>query len=59
MIRSKKEVLETLRRTGTYGLIEGKEDKLPDPVDIDRDEPVLAELGITRNLLIENMGASP
>jgi hypothetical protein len=59
VIRSKKEVLETLRRTGTYRLIEGNEDKLPDPVDVDRDEPLLAELGITRNLLVENMGASP
>jgi hypothetical protein len=59
MIRSRQEVLDTLRRTGTYGLIEGKEDRLPDPVDTDRDEELLAELGITRGLLIETMGGSP
>lgn len=59
MIRSKHDVLETLRRTGTYGLIEGKEDQLPDPVDLDRDEQLLADLGITRGLLIDTMGGSP
>jgi hypothetical protein len=59
VIRSKQDVLDTLRRAGAYGLIEGREDELPDPVDIDRDEPLLAELGITRGLLVELMGGSP
>jgi hypothetical protein len=56
---SKEEVLDILRRTGTYGLIEGKEDQLPDPVDLDRDQGLLAELGITRGHLVEKMGGSP
>jgi hypothetical protein len=48
-----------LRRAGAYGLIEGREDELPDPVDIDRDEALLAEFGITRSLLVDMMGGSP
>lgn len=59
MIRSKQDVLDTLRRAGVYDLIDGKEDELPDPVDLDRDEPLLAELGITRGLLVDLMGGSP
>ena len=59
MIRSKQDVLDTLRRAGAYALIEGREDKLPDPVDLDRDEPLLADLGITRGLLVDLMGGSP
>jgi hypothetical protein len=59
MIRSKKDILDTLRRTGAYGLIEGREDELPDPVDLDRDEGLLAGLGITRSLLVNLMGGSP
>jgi hypothetical protein len=59
VIRSKQDVLDTLRRAGVYDLIDGKEDELPDPVDLDRDEPLLAELGITRGLLVDLMGGSP
>jgi hypothetical protein len=59
VIRSKRDVLDTLRRAGVYGLIDGKEDELPDPVDLDRDEPLLADLGITRGLLVDLMGGSP
>jgi hypothetical protein len=59
VIRSKQDVLETLRRAGAYGLIEGREEELPDPVDLDRDQQLLAELGITRGLLVDMMGGSP
>jgi hypothetical protein len=59
VIRSKQDVLDTLRRAGAYGLIEGREDELPDPVDLDRDEPLLAEFGITRGVLVDMMGGSP
>ena len=59
MIRSKQDILETLRRAGAYALIDGKEDELPDPVDLDRDEPLLATLGITRGMLLDLMGGSP
>jgi hypothetical protein len=59
VIRSKHEILDTLRRTGAYQLIEGHEDELPDPVDLDRDEPLLAKYGITRGSLAEMMGGSP
>jgi hypothetical protein len=59
VIRSKQDILETLRRAGVYGLIEGREGELPDPVDTDRDEALLAEFGITREYLTERMGGSP
>jgi hypothetical protein len=59
MIRSKQDVLDTLRRAGQYGLIEGREDELPDPIDLDRDEELLANLGITRGHLVASMGGSP
>jgi hypothetical protein len=59
MIRSKQDILETLRRAGAYGLIDGREDELPDPVDLDRDEPLLGALGITRGMLLDLMGGSP
>jgi hypothetical protein len=59
MIRSKQDLLDTLRRAGAYGLIEGHEAELPDPIDLDRDEPLLAELGITRGFLVDAMGGSP
>jgi hypothetical protein len=59
MIRSKQDLLDTLRRAGVYGLIEGREAELPDPFDLDRDEPLLAELGITRGFLVDVMGGSP
>jgi hypothetical protein len=59
VIRSKQNVLDALRRAGAYELIEGREDELPDPVDLDRDESLLAEFGITLSLLVEAMGGSP
>ena len=59
MIRSKQEVLDTLRRTGAYSLIEGQEDRLPDPVDLERDAPLLGELGLSRGMLVDLMGGSP
>jgi hypothetical protein len=59
MIRSREDILETLRRAGLYELVEGREEQLPDPVDLDRDEPLLADLGITRGLLMDLMGGSP
>jgi hypothetical protein len=59
MIRSRQDIIETLRRAGAYGLIDGREEELPDPVDLDRDEPLLAKLGITRGMLIDLMGGSP
>jgi hypothetical protein len=59
MIRSRQDIIDTLRRAGAYGLIDGREEELPDPVDLDRDEPLLAKLGITRGMLIDLMGGSP
>ena len=33
--------------------------QLPDPVDAERDEPILARYSLTRGRLMEIMGASP
>jgi hypothetical protein len=33
--------------------------ELPDPIDLDRDEAILARYGITRNQLMDSRGGSP
>jgi hypothetical protein len=58
-VLSKDEVLEVLRRTGAYNLVEGHESELPDVIDTDRDELILDRLGIYRGNLMESLGSSP
>jgi hypothetical protein len=55
---SKSYVLDVLRRAG-WDSLTTIESALPDPVDLDRDEPLLASLGITRGELMDEYGASP
>jgi len=52
-------VLDVLRRAGWPAELSTAEATLPDPVDLDRDEPLLASLGITRGELMDEYGASP
>ncbi|HTW20053.1 MAG TPA: hypothetical protein VME70_07575 [Mycobacteriales bacterium] len=59
MIIPKAEALAILQRAGMSDVIAGFEDQLPDPIDTDRDEELLASLGITRARLMERMGHSP
>ena len=57
---TKAEALNVLRRVGIPAetiasiLIE-----LSDPIDLDRDQAVLARYGITREYLVDRMGGSP
>jgi hypothetical protein len=55
----KSHVLDVLRRAGWTHELSTAEATLPDPVDLDRDEPLLASLGITRGELMDEYGASP
>jgi hypothetical protein len=55
----KSRVIDILRRAGWTDELSTVEAKLPDPVDLDRDEPLLASLGITRGELMDEYGASP
>jgi hypothetical protein len=55
----KSHVLDVLRRAGWGQELNMVKTTLPDPVDLDRDEPLLASLGITRGELMDEYGASP
>jgi hypothetical protein len=58
--RSKEDVRRALRRVGvsdeTIGALERD---LPDPVDLDRDANLLFSHGITRDRLMDLLGAAP
>lgn len=53
------DVVDVLRQAGWSESLAAIEIALPDPVDLDRDEPLLASLGITRGGLMDQFGASP
>jgi hypothetical protein len=59
MEMAKSEVLHILRRAGFDHVIARLEPVLPDPVDLNRDEPLLASHGITRGMLEDALGGSP
>ena len=49
-----------LRRVGySPDVIDEIKAQLSDPIDAERDEPILARYGLTRGRLMEIMGASP
>jgi hypothetical protein len=57
---AKAEVLRVLRRAGIADeTIAELERELSDPVDVDRDGPLLQRYGITRDSLISRLGGSP
>ncbi len=56
---SRQHVLDILRRTGFRELVAEVSPLLPDPVDIDEAERILAPYGITRDALTSQMGGSP
>ena len=54
------EVARILRRAGyPPDVIDEIKAQVPDPIDVDRDEPILARYNLTRGRLMEIMGASP
>jgi hypothetical protein len=59
-VRSKEAVIRTLRRAGVdQKTIQVLEHELQDPVDLDRDENLLAAHGITLDRLVDRFGGSP
>lgn len=61
MILTKHELGRNLTRAGWSRLAEValRDDRLPDPIDTDRDQALLEALGINRGELIDSMGGSP
>jgi len=56
----KHEVLAILRRLGiSPATIEAIDREVGDPVQLERDGAILANHGVTRDLLISRMGGSP
>jgi hypothetical protein len=59
-LRSHEEAARLLRRAGySDELINEVLSQLPDPVDIRRDEQILARYGLTRERMMDRMGGSP
>jgi hypothetical protein len=59
-LRSHKEAARLLRRLGySDEFISEVLSQLPDPIDPERDEPVLARYGLNPERLMDRMGGSP
>jgi hypothetical protein len=59
-LRSKAEVLAVLRRAGVpEQTVQQLNAALEDPVDLRRDDALLASFGVTHDNLIDRMGGSP
>jgi hypothetical protein len=56
---TRQHVLDILRRVGFAKEAEELSKVLPDPVDLDKIEGILAPYGISRDVLISQMGGSP
>jgi hypothetical protein len=58
--RSHEEVERVLRHAGySHEFIREVLSQLPDPIDLQRDEPILARYGLDSERLIDRMGGSP
>ncbi|HUA44601.1 MAG TPA: hypothetical protein VMA77_05200 [Solirubrobacteraceae bacterium] len=58
--RSHEQLARVLRRAGyTDEFISEVLSQLPDPLDLQRDQPILARYGLTPERLMERMGSSP
>jgi hypothetical protein len=58
--RSHEEAARILRRAGySDEFIQELLSQLPDPIDLQRDEQILARYGVSRERLMDRMGGSP
>ena len=57
--RTKHEVLALMRRLGKGDRIDEAERILPDPVDLNRDNRLLTQLGVGVDSAVDEMGGSP
>ena len=48
-----------MRRVGLEEYVEEAAGKLPDPIDLDRDQELLASYGLTRTQVLNRLGSSP
>ena len=51
--------LDLLRKIGAGERVDEARATLPDPIDLDRDENLLAEFGLSPGQLVERLGGSP
>jgi hypothetical protein len=58
-VKTKGEVIVLMHRLGLDGRIGEAEMRLPDPVNLDRDAEVLAELGLNFDDIVDEMGGGP
>ena len=59
-LRSHESAAEVLRRAGySDEFIDEVLSRLPDPIDLHRDQEVLAGYGLSRERLMDRMGGSP
>jgi hypothetical protein len=59
-LRSQKEVARVLRRVGyAEEFISDVLSQLPDPIDLQRDQDILARYGVSRERLMDRLGSSP
>ena len=56
---TKQEALHMLAKIGEKHLIADAARALPDDIDIDRDQNLLARFGLDRGYLMDRFGASP
>ena len=56
---TKQQALAMLKKIGPRELIGEATRTLPDPIDVSRDQDLLARYGLARNQLIDRFGASP
>ena len=59
MTITKQEALRLLAKIGANDLIDDRARTLPDEIDIDRDQNLLARFGFDCSHLIDRFGASP
>lgn len=56
---SRQEIVDTLRKAGFSGVADKASKELPDPVSLEDAANWGAQQGITRDVLISQMGGSP
>ena len=56
---TKESVLRNMRRVGLADRVAEADRVLPDPVDLRRDDRLLARLGVSRESLMDALGGSP
>jgi hypothetical protein len=59
MVISKAQVVATMQRVGLFTEAAQAELELPDPVELPRDEELLAKYGVSHTWLLDRLGSGP